>query len=82
MTDKESKTLGTIRGICPCCMENHVFYRVQKKTSTVMFGKSVEYTGEYYYCGNTEVFFADEEQLTANYKAAKAVLSEQGGMTE
>ena len=53
---------------CPRCLEDHE-PQIRKVVEEQMYkGHLVSYIAEYFYCPIEEIYYADEEQLSENFK--------------
>lgn len=60
------KLLNRKKMLCLSCMEEHEVEMVSYIDKNIFKGVSVEFPAEYYYCGRTEEYYADEIQMCAN----------------
>ena len=74
------KILRTEKILCPCCMEEHFVKTVSVTEQNTFKTVPVDYMAEYYYCDQTDEFYADEKQVSLNDLAMKDAYRKKTGL--
>ena len=61
--------------LCVSCMEEHEVPMVKVRETNVFKDMEVEYEATYFYCENSDEYYADEEMIYTKYKASGNVKS-------